>query len=525
MTRTRQWTKFGVLVAVTLVLALLFAAAIDIPERGQAQQRSVTALAALTTNQPAPLQGPSAAADWSNAFAAVAEAVRPAVVYIRAEVTGTTRGNPHRRLVPSPFDDFFDQPDQPQRRRGEGTGFIISRDGYIMTNNHVVENASKLLVRLFDRREFSAKVVGRDPDTDVAIIKIEGQNFPAVSFGVSDSVRVGEWVLAIGNPLGEEFSFTVTAGIISAKGRGLAGLNTATYNIQDYIQTDAAINPGNSGGPLVNARGQVIGINAAIASQTGYYQGYGFAIPIDLARSVGRQLISEGKVTRAVLGISIQAVTPEDAAYVGLDTIRGVVVEDYTPNMDSPAKRAGIQPGDVIVALDGRAVQYPAQLQQAVRFKKPGDEVEVTVQRKGGERKTFRVRLAATTTEDKMAANVDDVRGGRTAKPFEERIGISVDPISEREAAQDENIGVEHAGLLVSSVDPDGPAADKLLPRSAIGADIITHINEERVKTLADLSAALRSVKPGDIVSFRVWSMRGEGASGSRVVRLRAAGK
>src|SRR6185436_3087443 len=179
MTRTRQWTKFGILVAVTLVFALLFAAAIDMPERGQAQQRSVSALAALSTVQPAPLKGVSAATDWSDAFAAVAEAVRPAVVYIRADVTEQSRAPSRRRLVPSPFDDFFDQPDTPQRRRGEGTGFIISRDGYIMTNNHVVENASKLLVRLFDHREFLAKIIGRDPDTDVAVIKIDGTNFPA----------------------------------------------------------------------------------------------------------------------------------------------------------------------------------------------------------------------------------------------------------------------------------------------------------------------------------------------------------
>jgi serine protease Do len=253
--------------------------------------------------------------------------------------------------------------------------------------------------------------------------------------------------------------------------------------------------------------------------------GYGFAIPIDLARTVSRQLITEGKVTRAVLGISINPVTPEDAAYVGLDTIRGVVVEDYTPGMDSPAKRAGIQPGDVIVALDGHAVQYPAQLQQAVRFKKPGDAVEVTVQRKGGERKTFRVVLVGTTGEDKVARKTDETRNGRAAKPFEERIGVSLDPITDREASQDENIGAEHAGLLVSSVDPDGPAADKLLPRSPIGADIITHVNEERVKTAADLSAALKDVKAGDIVSLRVWSVRSEGPSASHVVRLRAAGK
>jgi serine protease Do len=393
-----------------------------------------------------------------------------------------------------------------------------------MTNNHVVENASKLLVRLFDRREFSAKVIGRDPDTDVAVIKIDGVNFPAVSFGDSDSVRVGEWVLAIGNPLGEEFSFTVTAGIVSAKGRGLAGLNTQAYNIQDYIQTDAAINPGNSGGPLVNARGQVIGINAAIASATGYYQGYGFAIPVDLARTVGRQLISEGKVTRAVLGVTILNATPEDAAYVGLDTIRGVVVQDYTPGMDSPAKRAGILPGDVIVAIDGKSVQYSAQLQQSVRFKKPGDEVSVTVQRKGGERKTFKVRLAGTTDDTEVASKTDDAKGKGTTGSTEGRLGVTVEPITDREAAQDENIGADHAGLMVNTVDPDGPAQDRLFPaHSAQGTDIITHVNGQRVKSTADLATALKAVKAGEVVSLQTYVVRGDGTGTSRIVRLRAA--
>ncbi len=522
MTRTRQWTKFGVLVAMTLVLAVIFAAAIDIPERGQAQQRSNTALTALSTNQPAPLKGFSAATDWSNAFAAVAEAVRPTVVYIQAEVKEAPSSE-RRRLMPSPFDDFFNQPDQPRRRRGEGTGFIISRDGYIMTNNHVVENASKLTVKLFDHRQFTATVVGRDPDTDVAVIKIDGNNLPSVSFGSSDSVRVGEWVLAIGNPLGEAYAFTVTAGIVSAKGRGLQGLLSSDYGIGDYIQTDAAINPGNSGGPLVNARGQVIGINAAIASQTGYYQGYGFAIPIDLARTVGRQLISDGKVTRAVLGIAIRPASPEDAAYVGLDTVRGVVVESYTARMDSPAKRAGILPGDVIVALDGKTVEYPAQLQQAVRFKKPGDEVEVSVQRKGGERKSFRVRLVGTAEETASAATTDDSRKSRGAAPLEDRLGVGVQPLTDREAAQETSIGAEHAGLMVTSVDPDGPAAEKLFAaQNPQGTDIITHVNGQRVKTVADLNAALKDVKAGDIVSLQTWVARGESSS-TRVVRLRAA--
>ncbi len=524
MTRTRQWTRFGVLVAVTLVLALVFAAAIDIPERGQAQQRSMTALAALTEQQPAPLRGVSSATDWSNAFAAVAEAVRPAVVYIQADVReSTTRG---RQMPGTPFDDFFNMPDQqPRSRRGEGTGFIISRDGYIMTNNHVVENATKLSVKLFDHRQYSATIIGRDPDTDVAVIKIDGNSFPSVAFGDSDSVRVGEWVLAIGNPLGEAYAFTVTAGIVSARGRSLQGLLPGDYGIGDYIQTDAAINPGNSGGPLVNARGQVIGINAAIASQTGYYQGYGFAIPIDLARTVGQQLIRDGKVTRAVLGISIRAATPEDAAYVGMDTVRGVVVDNYTLSMDSPAKHAGMEQGDVIIALDGKAIEYPAQLQQAVRFKKPGDTVDVTVQRRGGVKKNFRVALVGTADETTLAENAGTQRRDRLSAPFEGRLGVSLEPVSDREAAAESMIGAGHAGLMVTSIDPDGPAAEKLFPaRSPAGTDIITHLNGVRVKTVAELTAALGDVKAGEVVSLQTWVARRpeQGPSTSRVVRLRA---
>jgi len=234
--------------------------------------------------------------------------------------------------------------------QGTGSGFIVSSDGYILTNNHVVAGADRVMVRLYDKREFTAKVVGSDPATDVAVIKIDARDLPAVSLGNSDSTRVGEWVLAIGNPLGEAFTFTVTAGIVSAKGRLLNGLQQSRYAIQDFIQTDAAINPGNSGGPLVNVRGDVIGINAAIASETGFYSGYGFAIPINLAHTVMEQLIKTGHVERAVMGVAIREVQPEDADAVGLKEISGVVVNSYTGD-DSPAKRAGIQPGDVIVAL------------------------------------------------------------------------------------------------------------------------------------------------------------------------------
>src|SRR2546428_6196358 len=264
------------------------------------------------------------------------------------------------------------------------------------------------MVRLLDKREFLARVVGTDPETDVAVIKIDSQSLPTGTFGNSDSTRIGEWVLAIGNPLA--FSFTVTAGIVSAKGRLLDGLSQGRpgYQIQDFIQTDAAINPGNSGGPLVNVHGEVIGINSAIASETGFYAGYGFAIPINLVRNVMTQLVAHGHVQRAVMGVAIRAVDPEDADLVGLKEAKGVVVNDYSPDAThSPAKDAGIKPGDVIVALDGEPVEDVPQLQQRVGVKRPREAVQVTIVRNGGERKTVPVKLSRAPAEDeaRVAAN------------------------------------------------------------------------------------------------------------------------
>ncbi|HRN54752.1 MAG TPA: trypsin-like peptidase domain-containing protein, partial [Gemmatimonadaceae bacterium] len=223
-------------------------------------------------------------ADASNAFVSISEYITPAVVSIQAE--RDPRANSRRRpqqQVPPGLEEFFRLDPQQQRpQESTGSGFIVSRDGYILTNNHVVEGADRIRVAMQDRRIYDAKLIGRDPTTDVAVLKIEGRNFTPLTFGDDEALRVGEWVLAIGNPLG--LDFTVTAGIVSAKGRGLNGLNQDQYAISDFIQTDAAINPGNSGGPLVNSKGEVVGVNTAIASQTGFYAGYGFAIPITLAK-------------------------------------------------------------------------------------------------------------------------------------------------------------------------------------------------------------------------------------------------
>src|SRR5437588_4802600 len=290
--RTRDWLKFGTLVAVAFVFGLTFASTLSLPNRSDATE-SIAAAQAVAPRLPAPPL--KSTAELGDAFVSVAEHVKPAVVFIRSQHVERAQD---QRLPPGFEDVFPNLRRRPQVEQGSGSGFIVSADGYILTNNHVVAGADKVTVKLYDKREFTAKVVGTDPNTDVAVIKIDAHDLPAVQYGNSDSARVGEWVLAIGNPL--EFNFTVTAGIVSAKGRVLYGLQQSRYSIQDFIQTDAAINPSNSGGPLINIRGQVIGINSAIASETGYYAGYGFAIPINLARTVMDQLVKTGHVERAV---------------------------------------------------------------------------------------------------------------------------------------------------------------------------------------------------------------------------------
>jgi serine protease Do len=261
--RSLNWLKFGGLVALAFALGLLFAGLLDLPSRSSAQEAQV---ASAIPAVPAPtIPAAKPLVDLSDAFSAVADHVRPSVVYIRAQHTE----RPNQRRLPPGMERFFPRfgPNRPELEQGSGSGFVVSADGYILSNNHVVEGAETVIVRLLDRREFRAKVVGTDPNTDVALLKIDAKGLPPVALGNSDDARVGSWVLAIGNPLGEGLTFTVTSGIVSAKGRALSTLpGRGAGSIQDFIQTDAAINPGNSGGPLVNVRGEVIGVNSAIAS-------------------------------------------------------------------------------------------------------------------------------------------------------------------------------------------------------------------------------------------------------------------
>jgi len=511
--KTRDWLKFGTLVALAFALGLAFASAFRLPTRGEAAIRSVL----QDTSRPLPQA--KAAVDLGDAFASVAEHVKPAVVFIKSE----RRERVSNRRVPS-FDDFFNAPRRPQVEQGSGSGFIVSQDGYILTNNHVVQGADRVTVRLLDNREFTATTVGTDPSTDVAVIKIQTTGLPTVHLGDADSTKIGNWVLAIGNPLGEAFTFTVTAGIVSAKGRVLAGLNSSRYAIQDFIQTDAAINPGNSGGPLVNVRGEVIGINSAIASETGFYAGYGFAIPINLARTVMTQLISTGHVERAVMGVQIRPITPEDAEDAKLSEIRGVVVNEFNPPDDSPAKRAGVLEGDIIVSVDGQSIESVPQLQQRVGFKKPGDVVQVTVVRKGGVRKTLPVKLtAAPTSQPEEVSSNDEGASSRDAAPMERALGISVEPLSQENVRDPDLRQVMRSGggLIVSQVSPDGPAYQRLSDASQGYPDVILKVNGVATGSRAELRRALAGVKKGDIVTLMVLSSTPDGWQ-QRVVRLRA---
>jgi serine protease Do len=515
--RSLNWLKFGGLVALAFALGLLFAGLLDLPSRSSAQEAQV---ASAIPAVPAPsIPAAKPLADLSDAFSAVADHVRPSVVYIRSQHTE----RPNQRRLPPGMERFFPRfgPNRPELEQGSGSGFIVSADGYVLTNNHVVEGAETVIVRLLDHREFRAKVIGADANTDVALLKIAAKGLPPVALGNSDEARVGSWVLAIGNPLGEGLTFTVTSGIVSAKGRALNTLpGRGAGSIQDFIQTDAAINPGNSGGPLVNIRGEVIGVNSAIASETGFYSGYGFAIPINLARTVMNQLIVDGKVHRAALGVSIGDVSLNDAQYVGLPNISGVVVKDI-PSEDSPAKKAGMEPGDVIVAIDGKPVGYVGQLQQEVGFRKPGEVVKVEVARKGGVRKTFQVKLQPLQDSPQLASTPDSGgidNAGSSDSTVMRRMGISVQPLTPQ-VAQELQVPSDSRGLLVTEVSPGGPSWDNVFDDSRGGPDIIVAVEGKPVKTEADLRAVLKDQAPGSVVTLRMYNPR----LGRRIERVKLA--
>ncbi len=381
-----------------------------------------------------------------------------------------------------PFKDFFekffgeDQQQKDFKQRSLGSGFIIDRDGYIVTNNHVIEDADEIQVKLKNGDEYDAEIVGRDPNTDLALIKIRsGNNLPFIKSGDSDILKVGQWVVAIGSPFGLEH--TVTAGIVSAKGRVIG---SGPYD--DFIQTDASINPGNSGGPLLDLNGEVIGINTAIIASG---QGIGFAIPINLAKNIFEQLKKHGEVTRGWLGVAIQDITSELAEYYGVKSKKGVLVTEVFEG--DPAGEAGIRPKDIILEVNNTKVETTRELTRTIAELGVGDSANIKVLRDGKEQ-IFKVRIAKR--EDEKIASID------TKKEDEDELGISVSNITP-EVSRRFNIK-EPEGVIVVGVEP-GSKGEKA---GVMPGDIIKEINHETIKTLEDYTQATGKVKTGESVQM-----------------------
>ena len=419
---------------------------------------------------------------FPQSFADLAEKVKPAVVNISTTSTVKVPGNPFRHFFGpedgGPFGDFFkrffnETPDREMKQQSLGSGFIIDRDGYIITNNHVVDSAEEIKAKLADGREFKAKVIGRDKKTDLALIKIASpfENLPVLILGDSDKIRVGDWVLAVGNPFG--LGHTVTQGIISATGRVIG---SGPYD--DFLQTDAPINPGNSGGPLVNLKGEVVGINTAIVPGG---QGLGFSIPSNMARSVTSQLKEKGRAVRGGIGVTIQTVTPEMAKSFGLKEAKGALVGDVAPG--GPAEKGGMKRGDIITVFDGKEVKSANDLPLLVAETAVGKVVDVTVVRDG---KNVPVKIRVEElTEAKIAA--------QSQTPVQS-FGMKLDDITPQWRQQ---FGVrDKTGVIVVNVDPGGLAEDAGIQTG----DLIKEVDRKPVRNLADFNSAMAKLKQGEPV-------------------------
>lgn len=448
----------------------------------------------------APVKPNSTLLALNEAFHEVGKAVTPSVVYIRVESKPSEGSDDDAQK----FFHFFNLPHQmPQTPEvGAGSGVIINESGYILTNNHVVENAltKGIEVTLSDTRKFRGKLIGTDKLTDLAVVKIDASDLPVATLGNSDGVEVGHIVFAIGNPL--ELRSTMTEGIVSALGRNLRIIddNNSGFAIENFIQTDAAVNPGNSGGPLVNISGEVIGINSAIATTNARYQGYSFAIPINLAKKVATDLIKFGKVRRGYIGVRIQDVDAVTAKAAGLPKAEGVFVRDV--NKNSAGEVAGLQSGDIILSIDGKEVDSPNSLQSLVASYYPGDAITLKVFRDG---KTIdkKVVLKSIDEGEEVASNQtsdSDEETSREPTPAKkvtiDDLGLTVKPL---DSATKKSVG-EDNGVVVDNVEPLGPANERGLTQG----DVILSVGSQKVSNPEQFQSAIKKLKPGDAVMMRV---------------------
>jgi serine protease Do len=472
-------TRVGLPWALVLVLALALASAVGFGVHSRVSAQEVRAQ----------LPSPS---DLSRTFIGVAKQVKPAVVSIDVEekVKRSTMRGFDGPKIPG-FPQFqFPQP-QPRTQRGSGSGVIISPEGYILTNNHVAGEADKITVKLADGREFRAKRIGTDSETDLAVIKIEASDLPFAKLGNSDNLEQGEWVLALGSPFG--LQQTMTAGIVSATGRDLQVGGPYTH----FIQTDASINPGNSGGPLINMRGEVVGINTLIYSQTGYSVGVGFAIPSNLASPVYAQLIKSGKVIRGYLGVSVGAVTPAVARSVGYRGSDGALIADVRET-SAPAARAGLQSGDVIVEFDGKPIKSPSELTQMVADTPVGKSVRVKYVR-DGRVNTATMTLAERPSQDRANRDQDegDVDDDRD-RPEAAKLGMSFQSVGPS-VVNRLRLKIPN-GAIIQAVEPGSPAAEAGLQPG----DVIHRVADTTVTNAQELSTALNRLQNEKEIALKI---------------------
>lgn len=445
-------------------------------------------LCVLITTTPLYAQDtPDPLATIGNAMANVAEKAKQVVVNISTTKTVRQSLNPF-------FDDpffrrFFGDGGQTQKRRvtNLGSGVIVSKDGYILTNNHVIEGAEDIIVKLYGGRELKGKIVGMDSRTDLAVIKVNEDNLPVIKWGDSDKLRVGELVFAIGNPFG--LSSTITMGIVSALGR--SGMGITDY--EDFIQTDAAINPGNSGGALINTKGELVGINTAILSRSGGYQGIGFAIPSNMAKGIMDSIINVGRVTRGWLGVQIQALNAELAQQFNLTDEKGALIVDVVEG--SPADKAGLQRGDVIVEFDGKKIDNPSQLKNLVAMTKPGQTVTLEIIRDGKP-----MRLEVTIGE---LPSEDDKKLASKTTSFDNSLkGVIVQELTD-EILQRLGIGRKLKGVIVTDIEENSPALGILQK-----GDIILEINRRPISGLKDYNEVVTKIESSQ--SILLWIYRGK---------------